>query len=202
MSDFNILFSSNLNYLLKRDNMTQAELAKKLGVGTTSVYNWCSGLKTPRMDKIDKMCEIFSITRSYLIAFDYVSVENEVLKTVENQEVMARNIRHFMTINNVTAADICKALNIKPNTFSYWVNAKCYPRIDKIEMMANYFGVSKAALIEDSQQEESSIATLTSEEKDLIRAYRNSSDDTKNAVCAVLGVQREKESSTYSDNVG
>lgn len=196
MSDFNILFSSNLNYLLKRDNMTQAELAKKLGVGTTSVYNWCSGLKTPRMDKIDKMCEIFSITRSYLIAFDY---ENEVLKMVENQEVMARNIRHFMTINNVTAADICKALNIKPNTFSYWVNAKCYPRIDKIEMMANYFGVSKAALIEDSWQEKSSFETLALEEKDLIKAYRQASLDTKLAVKAVLGV---KNNSIASSEVG
>lgn len=196
MSDFNILFSSNLNYLLKRDNMTQAELAKKLGVGTTSVYNWCSGLKTPRMDKIDKMCEIFSITRSYLIAFDY---ENEVLKMVENQEVMARNIRHFMTINNVTAADMCKALNIKPNTFSYWVNAKCYPRIDKIEMMANYFGVSKAALIEDSWQGKSSIETLALEEKDLIKAYRQASLDTKLAVKAVLGVKND---SIASSEVG
>lgn len=196
MSDFNILFSSNLNYLLKRDNMTQAELAKKLGVGTTSVYNWCSGLKTPRMDKIDKMCEIFSITRSYLIAFDY---ENEVLKMVENQEVMARNIRHFMTINNVTAADMCKALNIKPNTFSYWVNAKYYPRIDKIEMMANYFGVSKAALIEDSWQGKSSIETLALEEKDLIKAYRQASLDTKLAVKAVLGVKND---SIASSEVG
>ena len=199
MSDFNILFSSNLNYLLKRDNMTQAELAKKLGVGTTSVYNWCSGLKTPRMDKIDKMCEIFNITRSYLIAFDYVSVEKEVLKMVENNEVMARNIRHFMTINNVTAADMCKVLNIKPNTFSYWVNAKCYPRIDKIEMMANYFGVSKAALIEDSWQEKSSIVTLASEEKDLIKAYRQASLDTKLAVKAVLGVKND---SIASSEVG
>ena len=199
MSDFNILFSSNLNYLLKRDNMTQAELAKKLGVGTTSVYNWCSGLKTPRMDKIDKMCEIFSVTRSYLIAFDYVSVEKEVLKMVENNEVMARNIRHFMTINNVTAADMCKVLNIKPNTFSYWVNAKCYPRIDKIEMMANYFGVSKAALIEDSWQEKSSIVTLASEEKDLIKAYRQASLDTKLAVKAVLGVKND---SIASSEVG
>ena len=199
MSDFNILFSSNLNYLLKRDNMTQAELAKKLGVGTTSVYNWCSGLKTPRMDKIDKMCEIFNITRSYLIAFDYVSVEKEVLKMVKNQEVMARNIRHFMTINNVTAADMCKVLNIKPNTFSYWVNAKCYPRIDKIEMMANYFGVSKAALIEDSLQEKSSIETLALEEKDLIKAYRQASLDTKLAVKAVLGV---KNNSIASSEVG
>lgn len=33
-------------------------------------------------------------------------------------------------------------------TFSDWVNAKTYPRIDKIEMMANYFGISKSDLVE------------------------------------------------------
>lgn len=118
---------------------------------------------------------------------------------VENKEVMARNIRHFMTINNVTAADMCKVLNIKPNTFSYWVNAKYYPRIDKIEMMANYFGVSKAALVEDLWQEKSSIVTLTSEEKDLIKAYRQASLDTKLAVKAVLGVKND---SIASSEVG
>ena len=47
--------------------MTQVELAKKLGVGTTSVYNWCSGTKIPRMDKVDKMCDIFGCKRSDLI---------------------------------------------------------------------------------------------------------------------------------------
>jgi len=34
-------------------------------------------------------------------------------------------------------------------TFSDWVNAKTYPRIDKIELMANYFGISKADLVEE-----------------------------------------------------
>lgn len=28
---------------------------KKLGVGSTSVYNWCNGIKSPRMDKVDVM---------------------------------------------------------------------------------------------------------------------------------------------------
>ena len=47
--------------------MTQAELAKRLGVGTTSVSNWCKGLKSPRMDKVDRMCEIFDCRRSDLM---------------------------------------------------------------------------------------------------------------------------------------
>ena len=48
--EFNAVFSKRLRYYLSEYNMTQAELAKRLGVGTTSVYNWCNGLKTPRMD--------------------------------------------------------------------------------------------------------------------------------------------------------
>lgn len=65
--EFNIVFSKRLRYYLNKFNMTQTELAKKLGVGTTSVYNWCNGIKAPRMDKIDAMCDLFGCNRSDLI---------------------------------------------------------------------------------------------------------------------------------------
>lgn len=66
--EFNIIFSERLRYYLKKYDMTQIELAKKLGVGSTSVYNWCNGIKTPRMDKVDAMCRIFNCKRSDLMA--------------------------------------------------------------------------------------------------------------------------------------
>lgn len=65
--DFNTVFSKRLRYYLSQNNMTQVELAKKLNVGTTSVYNWCNGIKTPRMDKVDAMCDLFKCSRSDLI---------------------------------------------------------------------------------------------------------------------------------------
>lgn len=68
---------------------------------------------------------------------------------IENKEVMARNIKKQMEKKGVSSADVCRALNFKTNTFSNWINAKIYPRIDKIEMMARYFGISKSELVED-----------------------------------------------------
>ena len=68
---------------------------------------------------------------------------------VENREVMARNIKNNMEKMGVNATEVCRALGIQQNTFSDWCNAKTYPRIDKIEMMANYFGISKSELVED-----------------------------------------------------
>lgn len=66
--EFNQLFSKRLRFYLNKCNMTQLELSKRLGVGTTSVYNWCNGIKTPRMDKVDAMCSIFGCKRSDLIS--------------------------------------------------------------------------------------------------------------------------------------
>lgn len=65
--EFNQIFSERLRYYLTKYEMTQLELSKLLGVGTTSVYNWCNGIKTPRMDKVDAMCDIFHCKRSDLM---------------------------------------------------------------------------------------------------------------------------------------
>lgn len=65
--EFNAIFSKRLRYYLNKYKITQVELAKRLGVGTTSVYNWSNGIKTPRMDKVDAMCELFNCKRSGLM---------------------------------------------------------------------------------------------------------------------------------------
>lgn len=107
---------------------------------------------------------------------------------IENKKVMARNILKYLNEQNLTAADLCKDLGIKSNTFSDWVNAKSYPRIDKIEMMANYFGVSKAALVEDGFIEP--FADLSKHEQLVLAFYRNSDDSTKTIVDKILDVDK------------
>lgn len=66
-----------------------------------------------------------------------------------NKTIIAKNIRHYMELHNKSRNDICEALGIKYTTFTDWVNGKTYPRIDKIERMAGYFGISKSDLVED-----------------------------------------------------
>lgn len=70
-----------------------------------------------------------------------------------NKEVMARNIKKYLELHDMNQTDLCNALGFKYMTVSDWVNAKSYPRIDKIEMMANFFGISKSDLVEDKKDE-------------------------------------------------
>ena len=71
-----------------------------------------------------------------------------------NKEIMAKNIKKYMDLKGVNQTEMCNALGFKFMTLSDWLHAKTYPRIDKIELMANYFGVSKADLVEEHADEE------------------------------------------------
>ncbi len=65
-----------------------------------------------------------------------------------NKEIMAKNISRLMKENNVDRNKLSRDLKISYTTISDWINAKTNPRIDKIEMLAKYFGVEKSSLVE------------------------------------------------------
>ena len=91
-----------------------------------------------------------------------------------NKDIMAKNIKRLMEMKGVNASIICSELNIPMATFSDWCHGKTYPRIDKIELLSNYFGVSKFELVEDAAATSES-ADL--QERTLISNYRKLSDD-------------------------
>lgn len=71
------------------------------------------------------------------------------MSTIGNKEVFAKNLRRLMECQQKDRRRICDDLGFKYTTFTDWYNGNKYPRIDKIELLANYFGVLKSDLIED-----------------------------------------------------
>ena len=49
--------------------------------------------------------------------------------------------------------EMAEIVGVSAPTFNEWLKAKKYPRIDKIERLANYFGILKSDLIEDKQKQ-------------------------------------------------
>ena len=49
----------NLQYLRKRDNITQEQLAEKLNVSRQSISKWESDTTYPEMDKLIQLCQMF-----------------------------------------------------------------------------------------------------------------------------------------------
>lgn len=57
-----------IKHLRKKNKMTQADLAKRLDVATTSVSGWERGANRPLMDKIEIMADMFNVPIGYFFA--------------------------------------------------------------------------------------------------------------------------------------
>lgn len=71
-----------------------------------------------------------------------------------SREVLAHNLRENMEARNINQSELAKIAGVSPATVSDWLNAKKYPRIDKIEIIAKHFGIKKSDLIEDKSSRE------------------------------------------------
>ena len=86
------------------------------------------------------------------------------MSNLGNKITMSNNLKRYLKINNITRSQLSESLGISYSTVSDWINGKAYPRIDKIEMMANYFGINKSDLVEDkANQKEIDIANMVND---------------------------------------
>ena len=76
------------------------------------------------------------------------------MSNLGNKITMSNNLKKYLKINNISRNQLSESLGISYSTISDWINGKAYPRIDKIEMMANYFGINKSDLVEEHFTEE------------------------------------------------
>lgn len=74
------------------------------------------------------------------------------MSSIGNKEVFARNLSYYLRLKGRDQKEVAEVVGVAPSTFNEWVKGKKYPRIDKIELLANYFGILKSDLIEDKEE--------------------------------------------------
>lgn len=72
---------------------------------------------------------------------------------MDNKNIFATNLKRYMALNEKSRKDISEALGISYYTITDWVKGKKYPRMDKVELLADYFGILKSDLIEEKTEE-------------------------------------------------
>ena len=99
-------FHKNLEYLRKEKNISQEDLAFKLGVSRQAVSKWESGAAYPETAKMVAMCKIFDCTLDELMNEDIAELKrnakrsytfNDLLDEVTN--ILNRTFRMFDSMN-------------------------------------------------------------------------------------------------------
>lgn len=70
-----------------------------------------------------------------------------------NKEIFAANLKRLLAESGKTQAEMARAINISTGTACDWVKGRAYPRMDKVQLLADYFGVQKSDLVEEFNDE-------------------------------------------------
>ena len=111
---------------------------------------------------------------------------------MNNKQIFATNFKRLMELKGVSRKEIAQVLGLSYFTVSDWVNGKKYPRMDKVEILANYFGVTKSDLIEETNKTLPQPQTLTEGEELLLDLFRRVPESEQQMVLDMIRVALNK----------
>lgn len=88
------------------------------------------------------------------------------MSSLGNKEILAKNLKYYIEKSGKDRRELSEIWGYPYSTVTEWINGKKYPRIDRIEVMADYFGIQKSDLIErkmtdEGQKNSDAIADIT-----------------------------------------
>mgnify|MGYP000854388051 FL=1 len=168
------MFAKNLKYLRQLHNIDQLQLAEALGrKSASSISEWESGKYTPKIGVLSMISSYFNVDLDDMMTKD-LELENSMQSwswsdqtntsdTSDEQQkiIFATNLKHFIDKSEKTQKEVATAIGVSPQTLNTWLQRIALPRMGKIQLLADYFGISKTDLIDpkDPEMQKSSLGT-------------------------------------------
>ena len=95
---------------------------------------------------------------------------------MDNKEIFCINLNFYMNEMGKSRKDVADAIGVSYFTFTDWAKGKTYPRMDKVEKLANYFGIKISDLIEKKSIEKNPVEMAEKhiemiKDEDFVRLY-------------------------------
>ncbi len=98
MGDIKTSIANNINFYRKRANLTQSQLAEKIGVKTTTVSTWERGASSPDIETLYIICKLFNVSLDEMYGVNTENGYEEDDTSYENVEkLIARNGKTLST---------------------------------------------------------------------------------------------------------
>lgn len=140
-------FHEKLKMLRKKKGLTQQEVADFFGIQQAVYQKWESGNRKPSYENLSMLACIFDVSIDYLLG-DYLEISKErYLKLKKQKEEEKKNLfsvrlKELRLRHGFNQEELAKQIGIKQNSYSDWEHGKCKPNYEKLEKIADFFGVS------------------------------------------------------------
>jgi len=94
-----------------------------------------------------------------------------MMTSEEYAKIVAKNLRRVFYESGQSQADVSRILKIPQATLSSWMTGKRCPRMKYIDMLCDYFNVSRSEIMEENPTVHKEL--VSNEERDLLKLFRS-----------------------------
>ena len=113
------------------------------------------------------------------------------MSNLGNKEILSKNLKYYIEKSGKDRRELAEIWGFPYSTVSEWINGNKYPRIDRIEIMADYFGILKSDLIEERTEEYREMKKHNDIQTDIVVRMRTD-DEFYDVVKRIYELDREK----------
>ena len=107
-----------------------------------------------------------------------------------NKEVFSANLLYYLEQKEVMQKDLAKHLKISTASVNDWVKMRTYPRMDKLQMTAEFLGVKMTDLVEPRNKISATTNKRVTEKEQLVLdLFHKIPDDRKEFFIKMLQVE-------------
>lgn len=97
-----------------------------------------------------------------------------------DKQIFADNLMHYMKANNETQIDVAKLIGVSKSNVSAYIKGEQIPRMDKVQILADHYGVRLSDLLETKKAP--SEDGVTEKDLRLVRWFRSLPPEKQKAI--------------------
>jgi repressor LexA len=108
---------------------------------------------------------------------------NKIETKLGDASVFSKNLLRCIERSDKTQRELARAVGVSPSTICDWTRGRAYPRMDKLQKLADYFGISKSELVEENYVAKE---TVSKKEQEIIDLFHKIPEEKRESVLSII----------------
>jgi transcriptional regulator with XRE-family HTH domain len=110
-------------------------------------------------------------------------MNKSVTTDLGNKEIFSKNLNRYLEGSGKTQKEVAAFVKVSPGTVCDWTKGRSYPRMNKIQSLADFFGINKSDLVEETNVRKE---TISNQEQEIFDLFHKVPEEKREFLLSII----------------
>lgn len=110
-------------------------------------------------------------------------MNKSVTTDLGNKEIFSKNLNRYLESSGKKQTEVAAYVGVSTGTVCDWTKGRSYPRMDKIQLLADFFGINKSDLVEETNVRKE---TISNQEQEIFDLFHKVPEEKREFLLSII----------------